>query len=448
MQTVGGLARTILHDGCLYDIGPHRFYTKNHEVLQLFVQTVGNDLLRVPRLTRIYYGGKFFNYPLTPFNALFGLGIASSIAVLLSYFRTTIWRNVSPRVPKTFEEWVIDKFGDRLYRTFFKTYTEKVWGIPCSQIGADWAAQRIQNLTLAMAVRNAVFKSRTTKIKTLVDEFLFPRLGSGMFYDKLATGILARGGQLFLRTRAVRIRHERRKIRSVIVQESDGAFQELEAEHFLSSMPLTELIEAMDPPAPNEVLAACSRLRYRNHVAVNLKIAGHPFPDNWIYIHSKEVKMARVVNYRNFSKDMADGQDVSPITVEYFAFHGDELWNRKDEELIQLAMQELEDMKLTTRLQVLSGFVVRDEKAYPVIETGFHHHISMIKGWLDLFENLHPIGRAGMFRYNNQDHAVATGLLAARTALGLGKFDPWLVNIDAEYIEKGTSRFCSEDPKA
>ena len=435
MERVGGLARTVPHDGCLYDIGPHRFYTKNAEVLQLYVRTLREDLVRVPRRTRIYYGNKFFNYPLTPFNALRGLGISFSIAVLLSYLHATIRRSFCHQVPQTFEEWITTHFGARLYQTFFKTYTEKVWGIPCSQIGADWAAQRIKNLNLAQAIKHAFFKPSGTRIKTLADEFLFPRRGAGMFYEKLAAGLRGKGGHLILETPVVRIRREGTLIRSVIVREPDGSFREFEAEHFLSSIPITTLVELMDLPAPDEVRAACKGLRYRDHLAVNLKIAGQLFPDNWIYIHSKEVLMARVTNYRNFSRDMTDAENVSPITVEYFAFHGDQLWSRSDRELVRLASQELQRIGLVQTQQIHSGFVIRDEKAYPVLETGFHEAIGTVKAWLDEFKNLHPIGRTGMFKYNNQDHAIATGLLAARNALGIGRFDPWVVNIDAEYLE-------------
>ena len=238
----------------------------------------------------------------------------------------------------------------------------------------------------------------------------------------------------------MRIRRDNFRVRSVTVTDNRGNEEEIEARRFMSSAPLTEMVQMMEPAPPDAVLTACRSLRYREHIGVDLRLKGVPFPDNWLYVHAKEVQMARVSNYRNFSHEMADKDDISPITVEYFAFKDDGIWNLPDEQLIALAVKELEQMGLARTKQVLSGFVVRSEKAYPVIEMGFQRHIDTIKSWLDRFENLTPIGRSGMFKYNNQDHAIATGLLAARTALGFGKYDPWLVNIDAEYLEGGEAR--------
>jgi protoporphyrinogen oxidase len=441
LDRVGGLARTIPHDGCLYDIGPHRFFTKNEEVNQLFVDVVAEDMIRVPRLTRIFYRNNFFNYPLTPLNALFGVGVFSSVAIFLSYLRAAVRQRVSPREPENFEQWVTDQFGSRLFETFFKTYTEKVWGVPCTQIGADWAGQRIKGLSLLAAVQNALFKDKSRRIKTLVDEFLFPRLGAGQFYEKMMHLIEARGGAVATDRQVTRINREGRRVRSVVVRDAQGNLEELEGRDFMSSAPLTEMVEMMSPTPPDEVLTACRSLRYRDHLGVHLKWEGYPFPDNWIYVHDKKFRMARIVNYKNFSAGMTDHDGISPLTVEYFCFKGDDIWRRSDEGLISFAVGEVAQMFSRKKSDhLVSGFVVRSEKAYPVIELGFQRHIDVIKTWLDQFENLTPIGRSGMFKYNNQDHAIATGLLAARTALGLGKFDPWLVNIDAEYHESGEAR--------
>ncbi|MDD5541723.1 MAG: FAD-dependent oxidoreductase [Acidobacteriia bacterium] len=440
LDRVGGLARTMPHDGCLFDIGPHRFFTKNEEVRQLFVDIVAEDLLRVPRLTRIYYRNKFFNYPLTPLNALFGVGVASSVAIFLSYLNAAARQTISPVEPVNFEQWVTNQFGSRLYETFFKTYTEKVWGIPCTQIGADWAGQRIKGLSLIAAVQNALLNGKGNKIKTLVDEFLFPRLGAGQLYEKLAQRIEDRGNTVAVGRKVLRMNREGLRVRSVEVCDGQGRAEEYEGGYFMSSAPLTEMVEMMNPAPPDAVLAACRSLRYRDHVGVHLKVEGTPFPDNWIYVHDKRFRMARIANFRNFSHAMAEHDGVSPLTVEYFTFKGDDTWRRSDEELIDFALGEIAQMFVGKTTRPISGFVVRSEKAYPVIELGFQKHIDVIKSWLDGFENLKPIGRSGMFKYNNQDHAIATGLLAARTALGLGKYDPWLVNIDAEYHEAGESK--------
>jgi protoporphyrinogen oxidase len=398
----------------------------------------------VPRLTRIFYNNKYFNYPLTPLNALFGVGVGSSASILSSYLTTQLQRRLAPREPENFEQWVTDQFGAKLFQTFFKTYTEKVWGIPCTQIGADWAGQRIKGLSLGAAVWNAITKSRGN-IKSLVDEFMFPRLGAGQFYEKMADLIEGYGSAVKTGRRVVQIVREGFRVQRIVIEDEQGKQEVLEAKHFMSSAPLTEMVEMISPAPPAEVLQACRALRYRDHIGVHLKLEGDPFPDNWIYVHSKQVRMARIANYRNFSHEMADRPDVSPLTIEYFTFKGDDVWNRSDEQLVELSAQELATMNIAQPEQVLSGFVVRSEKAYPVIETGFQRHIDTIKQWLDQFENLTPIGRSGMFKYNNQDHAIYTGLLAARTTMGYGKYDPWLVNIDAEYHEGGEAGSVVED---
>lgn len=435
LDVVGGLSRTLAHDGGLYDIGPHRFFTKNAEVNQLFQDVTADDLVSVKRLTRILYNDRYFNYPLTPLNALFGVGVGKSFAIFASYLQAQVRGRFNPREPATFEDWVTDRFGARLFETFFKTYTEKVWGIPCSEIGADWAGQRIKGLSLLSAVKNALFKGGSGTIKTLVDEFLYPRWGAGLFYVKLAHHVKKRGSAVHLGRQVVRINREDFRVRSIVVRNAAGDEEEIEGAHFLSSAPLTETVQMMDPAAPEDVLKACRSLRYRDHLGVHLKFDGSPFPDNWIYVHDKRVRMARISNYLNFSRDMSSNPKHSPMTVEYFCFKSDDLWGKSDEELVALAGRELEQARVAPANKVLSGFVVRSEKAYPVIQIGYQEHIDIIKAWLDRFENFLPIGRAGMFKYNNQDHAIATGLLAGRTVLGMGQYDPWLVNIDAEYHE-------------
>ena len=434
LDKVGGLARTIEHDGNRFDIGPHRFFTLNPEIKQLFIDVCGDDLVHVPRLTRIYYKGVFFNYPLTPLNALFGLGISASLAAVTSYGMSRLRRLVNSASPESFEEWIIDRFGRRLYRTFFKTYTEKVWGIPCTRIGADWAEQRIKGLSLSAAIVNAVFKPKKKTIKTLVDQFMYPRLGAGQLYEKMSDTVRAGGGAVRTGVEVTRVGHDGFRVTSIASVDANGERQTQTGDFYLSSAPLTQLVEQLDPPPPPEVLAACRGLRYRNHVGVNLVVEGAaPFADNWIYVHSPDVKMARISDYRNFSQEMAATADSHPMTIEYFCFPDDEIWTASDAELVQRAVDEVATMGIEAVPD--RGFVVRSEKAYPVIERGFAEKIETIKAYLDQFENLLPIGRSGMFKYNNQDHAMATGMYATRTALGQGRFDPWRVNIDGVYHE-------------
>jgi protoporphyrinogen oxidase len=440
LDRVGGLARTVTYNGHRSDIGPHRFFTMNREVQQLFVDILAEDIVRVPRLTRIYYRKKFFNYPLTPLNALFGVGIFNSFRIITSYLTACARRTLSPKPIRSFEDWVVDRFGRRLYETFFKTYTEKVWGISCQKIGSDWAGQRIKGLSLTAAVMNALFKPKGKVIKTLIDEFMYPRLGAGQLYEKLAARMEQQGGEIRLDANATRVLHDGFRVRAVEYRTARGELRQASGDFFLSSAPLTELLDQLDPPPPPEVLAAARGLRYRNHIGVNLVVKGAaPFPDNWIYIHSPDVKMARICDYQNFSKEMGREPDCHPLTIEYFVHPEEDLWAASDAALVELAAKELTFMGLVDPSKIIDRMVVRSAKAYPVIEIGFQEKINLIKDWLDRFENLLPIGRSGMFKYNNQDHAMATGLLAARTALGLGKFDPWLVNIDGIYHEGGSA---------
>jgi protoporphyrinogen oxidase len=440
LADVGGLSRTIERAGCLYDIGPHRFFTRNEEVHQLFVDVVAEDLLRVPRQTRIFFRDHLFNYPLSPMNALMGIGPVDASRVMASYGAQRLRRFFSPREPGNFEEWVTDKFGSRLFELFFKTYTEKVWGIPCTEISADWAGQRIKGLSLTQAIWNALVKGKSGKVKTLVDEFVFPRLGAGQFYEKLRGRIEEAGSEVRTGFQVVRIFREGNRARYVVARDGNGKEERFEADYFLSSAPLTETVESFWPAAPKSVLRACRELRYRHHIGVHFKYDGLPFPDDWLYIHSTDLKMARVANYRNFSAAMADGEGVSPLTVEYFASPGDGVWDLRDEELVHLATVELTATGLIDPAKIISGFVVRSEKAYPLLERGAGKHVEVIKAWMDSLENVTPIGRCGMFKYNNQDHAIYTGMLAARRSLELEQFDPWQVNIDAEYNEAGRAR--------
>ncbi|MGZ4387339.1 MAG: FAD-dependent oxidoreductase, partial [Gaiellaceae bacterium] len=383
---------------------------------------------------------RYFDYPLTPVNAVFGLGLGTSVSVGLSYAGARARHLLRPREPHSFEDWVVERFGRKLFSLFFKNYTEKVWGIPCSEIGAEWAAQRIKGLSLGTAIAHALRVSDRESVKTLVDQFLYPRLGAGQTYERLRERVEQQGGTVLTGREATRLQREGNRAVALEIAAPNGELTTVEAPLFLSSAPLTELIRFFDPPPPPAVLAACSALRYRHHVAVDLEVEGNPFPDNWIYVHSPEFRLARIANYRNFSPEMASAENRSPLTVEYFSFPGDGIWEAPDDELVALATRELQGMKILDPDSVLRSFVVRNERAYPVIERGYDRHIDVIRGWLAGFDNLLPIGRSGMFKYNNQDHAIATGVLAARTILGNGDFDPWLVNIDADYQESAPAR--------
>jgi protoporphyrinogen oxidase len=437
LDGVGGLCRTIEFGGARFDIGPHRFFTKNAEVDALFHELLADDAVRVRRRTRILHGQTFFDYPLTPLNAASGVGFLPGARIAGSYAAARARNLLAPRHAETFEEWIVGNFGRRLYETFSQVYTEKVWGISCRQIGAEWASQRIKGLSLATAIRNAVMPGRP-HIKTLIDEFSYPRLGAGQTYEKMARTIALAGGRVLTRSRVRTLRREEDRVRTAVIEDERGKRTEIEADFFLTSATLTDTLQMFDPPPPDAVLDAGRALRYRDHIGVNIISAGPAFPDNWIYVHSPEVDLARVSNYRNFSAAMTGAADVSPITAEYFCFAGDRLSSIEDARLIEKAITEMRKLGILDRETIIDAFVVRSESAYPVIEIGYERNIAVIRGWLDGIRNLLPIGRSGMFKYNNQDHAIATGLMAARRALGIGRFDPWLVNIDAEYQEAAT----------
>jgi protoporphyrinogen oxidase len=443
LDSPGGLARSVVKDRNTFDIGPHRFFTKSPEVLELWRRFLGPDLTSVDRLTRILYRGKLFNYPLTPLNALFGLGIVSASTAFVDYGLTRIRRIVSPREPESFEDWVTDNFGRTLYETFFKHYTEKVWGIPCSQISADWASQRIKGLNLFTALYNALLKSKKADVKTLVDQFLYPRQGAGRLYSNMIGYFESCGGDYIPNAEVVGIasRDNGWEVR----YESAGQLKTINCRHVLSSAPLNDFLGMLTPSPPEEIRAAASKLRFRNHYCVNLIVRNKAnlFADNWIYVHSPELKTGRIANYANFSKDLQATSDSFPITVEFFSFTGDTISEMDDKKKIDLAIKELKNTGLMNTQHIEDAFTVFSPSAYPVIEIGYENLLAKIRAYLGTLKNIQTFGRGGLFQYNNQDHSIMTGLLAARNILG-EKYDLWSVNIDAEYHESGvTPDVCS-----
>ncbi|MEG4575074.1 NAD(P)/FAD-dependent oxidoreductase [Microcoleus sp. N3A4] len=426
---VGGIARTETYKGYRFDIGGHRFYTKVEAVQQLWQEVLGNKFIKVPRLSRIFYRGKFFNYPISAFNTLFNLGIIESTLIILSYLKVRIW---PLKEEKTFEQWVINRFGERLYKTFFKTYTEKVWGIPCSEIQADWAAQRIKGLSLTTAIINALFGSNDTK--TLIKEFDYPALGPGMMWEKFAEAVENKDGKVYLDTKVISFEREGNKIKS-ITAEQNGELVQYSADNFITSMPISALVARLKPQPPEEVLHAARSLKYRDFLIVSLIVDRKDlFPDNWIYIHSPEVKVGRIQNFKNWSAALVPDASKSCLGMEYFCSVGDEIWEMSDAELVELATRELVGLGLATTAEVEDGVVIRQLKAYPVYDGEYRGHLQVLEGFLKGIENLQTIGRNGMHRYNNQDHSMLTGMLAVRNILG-EKHDLWDVNTERSYYE-------------
>ena len=431
---VGGIACTPQSKGYHFDMGGHRFFTKSEEVNRMWHEVLLHEFLQRPRLSRIFYKKKFFNYPLKPLNALAGLGLIESFLILCSYTR---WHLFPSKEEETFEQWVTNRFGRRLFLTFFKTYTEKVWGISTSELKAEWAAQRIKDLSLKTAVLSMFFKPSHGRIKTLIEQFDYPRKGPGMLWDAVRHQIDQSGGEVRLDSNVTRIHREGRRITGVTVESADGRTQTLQATDFISSMPVTEFLKRLDPPPPANVLAAGAKLKYRDFLTVCL-ILNQPelFPDNWIYIHDPDVKVGRIQNFKNWSPDMVPDQAKSSLGLEYFCNMGDELWNATDEELIELGKRELDRIGLAKYEDVEDGVVYRVEKTYPVYDSEYTSYLAIVRQFMDSLENCPTIGRNGLHRYNNQDHSMLTGMYAVRNMLRGEEYDLWKVNADQEYHEE------------
>ena len=427
---VGGISRTETYKGYRFDIGGHRFFTKVGEVEALWHEILESDLLCVPRLSRIYYEGKFYPYPLQLWPTFRNLGPIESTRIMASY----LWTKVSRPFPvaQNLEEWVTNRFGPRLYRTFFKTYTEKVWGIPCTQIRADWAAQRIKTLSLKRAVVHALLGNG--RESTLIDAFLYPVLGPGMMWERCAERIEAGGGAVRLGAEVVTLRHDTRRIREVEVRTPTG-IKSFAPEQIISSMPINLLVQRLAPPPPEPVRKAADALKHRDFIVVALIIdRASLFPDNWIYVHSPEVQVGRIQNFKNWSPAMVPDVSKTCLGLEYFCSRGDGLWEQTDDALKDLATRELEWIGLARRAEIEDGTVIRQPMAYPIYDGTYRQHLKAIRHYLSGFENLQTVGRAGMHRYNNQDHSMLTALLAARNICG-EQHDLWNVNVERSYHE-------------
>ena len=434
-ERVGGIARTAEHHGYRFDIGGHRFFSKNQEVEDLWTEILGPDLLVRERTSRIYYRGRYFDYPLRPLNAFRNLGPLETALCLLSYARAKLRPR---RTVRSVEDWVTNQFGSRLFRIFFKTYTEKVWGIPTSEISADWAAQRIKGLDLVQVVRTALFPQRGTSdrgrlIKTLIDSFRYPRLGPGMLWERVRLQVESRGGEVRLGVQVSGLRRERGRVVAALTPAGEVAGDE-----FISSLAIRDLVAGLDPPAPPEVQAAAAALGYRDFVTVALMVdRAELMPFNWVYVHDPEVKVGRIQNFKAWSPEMVPDPTKTCLGLEYFCFEGDGLWSAPDAELLELAKRELAQLGLCGPEEVFDGAVVRQRKAYPVYDEGYQENVEVIRTWLEReLPNLHLAGRNGMHKYNNQDHSMMTALVVARNIAAGAGLDPWKVNADAEYLEE------------
>ena len=436
-KVVGGLSRTVNYKGYHFDIGGHRFFTKLKAVDDMWREVLKDgQFLRRRRLSRIYYNGRFFNYPLRTANVVFGLGILNSILILLSYLRARAF----PEHPEeTFEQWVSNRFGKRLYRIFFKTYTEKVWGIPCHEITANWAAQRIKGLSLFTALKDALIRGRTrTKgeiIKTLIDAFDYPAKGPGMMWNTVLELAESQGTKVLLETSVSKIIWSRGIVTALEIQTGTER-RRIAGTHFISTMPIRELIQKLDPPAPLETRRAADKLNYRDFITVALIIdKSDLFPDNWIYIHDPRVRVGRIQNFKNWSPQMVPDPGKTCLGLEYFCFEGDDLWTMPDDEIVRLATRELSELGLGNGSDVQEGRVVRMPKAYPVYDSNHLEALKTVRQFLNKITNLYLVGRNGMHKYNNQDHSMLTAMLAVENIQG-ANYDIWQVNADEEFHEE------------
>ncbi len=432
---VGGLSRTVQAENFRFDIGGHRFFSQSPEVNEVWRQIMPDDFIDCPRLSRIYYKGKYFNYPLEAMESFLKLGLFETIRIVLSYIHARLFP-IKPEL--TFAQWVTNRFGKRLFQIFFKSYTEKVWGISCDEISADWAAQRIKGLSLREAIISA-FKGKKAAptAKTLIRNFFYPRLGPGQMWETATVKITEMGSKVILDRTVQTIHWDETGVTHVTGTNLQGEFFQQEGTHFISSIPLKELMLSLDPPPPKDVIAAAKALRYRDFLTVCLVVnRAKVFPDTWIYIHDPTVKVGRVQNYKNWSAAMVPDPKLTSLGMEYFCFEGDGLWTASDYDLAQLAIGEAVQIGLIEKDEVKDAFVVRMPKAYPIYDQEYQKHLKVIRSWVSLFSNLQPVGRNGMHHYNNQDHSMMTAMLAARNIQG-ERYDCWEVNTEAEYHEAG-----------
>ncbi len=430
-RRMGGIARTEEHRGYRFDIGGHRFFTKEPEVESLWKEMLGEQFRTTPRMSRIYYDNKYYSYPLRLPETLGNLGWRRSFAAGMSYVAARL-RPARPDV--TFEDWVVNRFGQRLYETFFRSYTEKVWGLPCHEIRAEWAAQRIQNLTLGIAVWQALRPAAEAASKTLIREFQYPRLGPGQMWDRFRERITAAGGRVATGWEVVSWRHEHGQVRSVVAAGPTG-LREMTVDRVVSTMSLDELVQTAQPAAPAPVRMAAGGLRHRDLLLVGVVLRKPAlFADNWIYVHHPGVRVGRIQNFGNWSPDLVPDPGTTSLGMEYFCRRGEDLWEMDEGELGDLASRELEALGLGRREDVLWTVVIRQPKAYPVYDDGYRERLDRIRAWLNGLGNLRPAGRNALHRYNNQDHSMMAGIAAVDRLAG-GTADPWEVNLERSYHE-------------
>lgn len=431
-EHIGGLSRTIELWGQKVDLGPHRFFSTDTKVNMAWLEVVGKDYRMVDRLTRIYYKKKFYYYPLKPFDALKKLGFGTAFLCVMSYIKERI---LPVKKDNSFESWVIGRFGYKLYSIFFKTYSEKLWGIPCSELDEDFAAQRIKKLSLFKAIWSALFSGGKTKHKTLVDQFAYPLGGTGLVYERMANYVQENGGRVFTNMAVQQVNNNGMSVRSLTTM--DGV--EHSYDHIISSMPITHLVRNLND-VPEAVITANSNLKFRNTILVYLKVEGeNVFPDNWLYVHASDLQMGRITNFSNWVPEINNGEKSTIVVLEYWAYNQDEIWTMDEASLVELGKDELRRTGLIKDLEISNGHVFKIPKCYPVYGKGYKEPLKLVEDYLSSFEGLSVIGRYGAFKYNNQDHSILMGLLAAENIADGANHNLWEINTDYDsYQERST----------
>jgi protoporphyrinogen oxidase len=425
---VGGIAKTEVRDGYRFDLGGHRFFTKSQEVNDLWEEVMKEEWLTRPRMSRIFWNGKFLKYPLDGMDVIRQLGPVELVRSGLSY----LWAALKPKgKEENLEQWVSNRFGKRLYQHFFKTYTEKVWGVPTTELRAEWAAQRIKGLSFFSAAKAAFFGNKGNKIKSLIEEFHYPRFGPGQMWETMADEIIANGGEMRMETPV-----EKLEIRDGEVVAIEAGGERVEPRHVISSLPLRHTVGMAGAAAPGEVQAAARGLRYRDFLTVALIIDGEDlFPDTWIYIHDPSVRVGRIQNFRSWSPWMVPDATKACVGMEYFCFQGDEVWDTDDDALVEMAKRELAQLGLVDAARVERGYVTRVPLAYPMYDPDYGERVDSVKAWLAGIGNLQQVGRNGLHRYNNSDHSMLTAMRAVENLLDAGVHDIWAVNAESVYHE-------------
>lgn len=432
-DNVGGLSRTIDLWGQKVDLGPHRFFSHDPRVNNLWLEVVGDDYRMVDRLTRIYYQSRFFHYPLKPANALWNMGLAKAAGCVGSYLHERMRPSFPAERNDTFESWVVGRFGRRLFDMFFKSYSEKLWGIPCDQLDADFAAQRIKKFSLGEAIKTALGFGKNQH-KTLVDQFAYPTGGTGMVYERMAERIAHAGGGIRLNSPVRRILHHDNHVNALEL--ADGHIEPFD--HIISTMPLTALVRGLGE-LPRNVEIGLNQLRFRNTILVYLNVESAAlFKDQWLYIHSPELGIGRVTNFRNWVPELYGDAPTSILALEYWCYDDDPIWRADDGALIELASREIRATRLIGDAAICAGHVERIRRCYPVYARGYKQHLQPVIDHVRRFDNLQAIGRYGAFKYNNQDHSILMGILAAENITQDRQHDLWAVNTDSDYQESAT----------